>query len=297
MKNFKEIIDILNYRGYLRFISDERWIKYKYKQVFGRKLNLDNPKTFNEKLQWIKLNYRNPVCSVMVDKIEAKNYVGKIIGEEYIIPTLAVWDSFEEIDWNLLPNQFVLKCNHDSGGLVICRDKTSLNKGTAKNKIQKCLKTNYFWHGREWVYRDVKPQILAEKYMEDSKNKQLSDYKFYCFNGEVKFLYVSSGMENHHTARVGFYDLCFKKMPFKRMDYLTFEKDPEKPKHFEEMIKIAEKLSTGFPFLRVDLYEINDRVYFSELTFIPCSGLMVVNPEKWDSIMGDWLVLPINSNL
>lgn len=178
--------------------------------------------------------------------------------------------------------------------MVICRDKSKLDKGAARKKIMKCLKTNYFWHGREWVYKNIKPQILAETYMEDSGSGQLNDYKFYCFNGRVKCLYVSTGLENHNTARIGFYDLNFEKMPFCRTDYLTFEHDPKKPDNFEEMIQIAERLSAGFPFLRVDLYEINGKVYFSELTFIPCSGWMTIEPEKWDYIMGEWLKLSNN---
>lgn len=178
--------------------------------------------------------------------------------------------------------------------MVICRDKSKLDKGAARIKIMKCLKTNYFWHGREWVYKNIKPQILAEAYMEDSGSRQLNDYKFYCFNGSVKCLYVSTGLENHNTARIGFYDLNFEKMPFCRTDYLTFEHDPKKPDNFEEMIQIAERLSAGFPFLRVDLYEINGKVYFSELTFIPCSGWMTIEPEKWDYIMGEWLKLSNN---
>lgn len=294
MKSIYEIINILNYRGYLRFVPAEVWIRYRYKQVFKKKLDLHHPQTFNEKMQWMKLNYKNPICSAMVDKIQAKKYVDSILGGGYTIPTLGVWDSFDKIDWDLLPDQFVLKCNHDSGGLVICRDKSKLDKGAARKKIMKCLKTNYFWHGREWVYKNIKPQILAETYMEDSGSGQLNDYKFYCFNGRVKCLYVSNGLENHNTARIGFYDLNFEKMPFCRTDYLTFEHDPKKPDNFEEMIQIAERLSAGFPFLRVDLYEINGKIYFSELTFIPCSGWMTIEPEKWDYIMGEWLKLSNN---
>ncbi len=292
MRSLKEIISILNYRGYLRFIPDKVWIKHRYKQVFNKKLNLHNPQTFNEKLQWMKLYYRNPLCSSMVDKIEAKKYVEKILGGGYCITTLGVWDSFEEIDWDLLPEQFVLKCNHDSGGLVICRDKSKLDKEAARKKINKCLNSNYFWHGREWVYKDIKPRILAETYMESKDSPQLSDYKFYCFDGVVKCLYVSTGLEDHRTARIGFFDLNFESLPFSRTDYCTFDIAPKKPDHFDEMIQIAEKLSEGFPFLRVDLYEINGKIYFSELTFIPASGWMVLNPEEWDLTMGSWLTLP-----
>lgn len=292
MKSISNIISSLNFRGYLRFVPDKIWIKYRYKQVFHENLDLDNPKTFNEKMQWMKLYYRNDICTSMVDKIEAKKYVEKVIGPGYTIPTLGVWDSFDQIEWDKLPNQFVLKCNHDSGGLVICRDKSKIDKQAARKKICKCLKTNYFWHGREWVYKNIKPQILAEAYMEDEHCKQLTDYKFYCFNGVAKCLYVSTGLEDHHSARMGFYDLDFKEMPFQRTDFLTFEESPLKPKHFDEMVHIAEKLSKGFPFLRVDLYEINNKIYFSELTFIPCSGWMTLQPAEWDTVLGSWLEIP-----
>lgn len=293
MRSFREIVSILNARGYLRFVSDRKWIEYRFFQTFDRKLDLDRPSSFNEKLQWLKLNYKNPMCTLMVDKITAKDYVAEHIGDDIeIIPTLGVWDSFDEIEWNSLPEQFVLKCNHDSGGLVICRDKSHLDKEAAKRKINKCLKKNYFWHGREWVYKDTKPRILAEKYMENEGQPEISDYKFYCFDGEVKCLYVSTGMENHHTARVGFFDTEFKPMPFKRTDYETYEKVPEIPTTFEKMKELAARLSKGFPFLRVDLYEIDGKVYFSELTFIPCSGWMTFEPEAWDFKMGEWLTLP-----
>lgn len=292
MRSLEQFLSILNYRGYLKFIPDKVWIKYKYKQVYHRSLNLDCPETFNEKLQWLKLNYKNPVCIDMVDKIKAKEYVSNKIGREYIIPTLGVWNSYNDIEWRHLPDQFVLKCNHDSGGLVICRDKNSLDVKSVKRKIVKCLNTNYFWHGREWVYKQIEPKIFAEIYMEDKNCRQLTDYKFYCFNGEVKCLYVSTGLEDHKTARMGFFDLDFRPLPFKRLDYLPYSIQPEKPKRFEEMLNIAEKLSKGFPFLRVDLYEINDKVYFSELTFFPSSGWMLIDPEEWDYIIGSWLELP-----
>lgn len=291
MKSLSEIIDIMNARGYLKFIKDETWIKYRYKRVFQKDLDLENPKTFNEKMQWLKLYYRNPICSDMVDKVKAKDYVKSRLGEEVTIPTLGTWENFFEINWDELPSQFVLKCNHDSGGLVICRDKKSLNIEAAEIKINKCLKRNYFWHGREWVYKNIKPCILAEKYMEDQNNREIRDYKFYCFDGCVKCLYVSQGLENHQTARIGFFDIDFKEMPFRRTDYKGFDVPPKKPEKFKEMLKIAEKLSKGFPFLRVDLYEINGKLYFSELTFIPCSGWMKIEPAEWDYKMGEWIKL------
>ena len=294
MKSLQEIISILNARGLLRFISDESWLKYKYKQVFGDVLDLEHPKTFNEKLQWMKLYYQNDDASRMVDKITAKEYVYEKLGDEIgIIPTYGVWDTFEEINWEELPKQFVLKCNHDSGGSVICRDKDKLDFSAAAKKIKKCLKKNYFWHGREWVYKDIKPRILAEKYMENTGETEISDYKFYCFNGEPRFLFISRGLENHKTARVGFFDLDFNPMPVRRTDYLTFDVPPEKPSQLSKMIDVSRKLSDGFPFLRVDLYEIDGKVYFSELTFIPGSGWMTIDPKEWDLTFGEWLDLGV----
>ncbi|EPH12728.1 ATP-grasp fold amidoligase family protein [Facklamia hominis] len=292
MKNVHDILSSLNYRGFLKFIPDKLWLKYRYKLIFSKKLSLDSPSTFNEKLQWLKLNYKNPLCTKLVDKIEVKKYIEDKIGAEYLIPNLGVWNTFDEIDFDSLPNQFVLKCNHDSGGLIICRNKFKLNKKCARKKIEKCLKTNYFWHGREWVYKDIVPRVFAEQYMEDASADKLIDYKFYCFNGQPKCLYVSSGLENHNSAEIAFFDLNFEIMPFTRNDYNQFKILPKKPNNFYEMIKIAKTLSEGFPFVRVDLYEINNQVYFSELTFIPSSGWMPIEPNDWDVILGNWLELP-----
>lgn len=186
-----------------------------------------------------------------------------------------------------LPTQFVLKCTHDSGGLVVCKDKNNLNKKAAKKKIENSMKTNYYKGGREWPYKNVKPQIIAEEYMEDISGNGLTDYKFYCFNGDPKYLYVSNGMDNHETARLSFLTMNWEKAPFGRSDYLEFEVLPPKPAKFDEMVKIAKSLSSGHPFLRVDLYEINNKVYFSELTFSPCGGFMPFVPEEWDAKLGE----------
>ena len=192
-----------------------------------------------------------------------------------------------DIDFDKLPTQFVLKCTHDSGGLVVCKDKSNLNKKAAKKKIEKSMKTNYYKGGREWPYKNVKPRIIAEEYMEDISGNGLTDYKFYCFNGVPKYLYVSNGMDNHETARLSFLTMNWEKAPFGRSDYLEFEVLPPKPTKFDEMVKIAKSLSGGHPFLRVDLYEINNKVYFSELTFSPCGGFMPFVPEEWDAKLGE----------
>lgn len=290
-----KIFGELKRRGYLDFISDEKMLEILYLRAFHKKLNLAVPETFNEKLQWLKIHDRKPEYTKMVDKYEAKKYVANIIGNEYIIPTLGIWKSFDDIDFDNLPNQFVLKCTHDSGGLIICRDKSKFNKKQARKKIEKSLKVNFYNVGREWQYKSVKPHIIAEQYMEefdeDKDSSGLMDYKFYCFNGKVRCLYISCGMDNHDTAKVSFLTPSWELAPFSRTDYKSFNTLPKKPSLFDEMIKLAECLSSNTKFLRVDLYEINGKIYFSELTFAPCSGLMPFEPKEWDKILGSWIDL------
>lgn len=292
MKNIiKKIIIYLDNRRIVT-LNDKLYLKILYKDILGKELSFKNPKTFNEKLQWLKLYNRNPIYTKMVDKCEVKEYVGKIIGMEHIIPTLGVWDKYEDIDFKNLPNQFVLKCTHDSGGIIICRDKEKYNYLEAKNKVNKCLKNNYYYSSREWPYKNVKPRIIIEKYMHDEETDELRDYKFYCFNGKPIYLYVSEGLENHSTAKIGFFDMNFKPAPFGRSDYKKFDENPKKPYNFEEMKKLAEKLSKNIPFVRVDLYDVNRKIYFGELTFSPCGGFMPFEPIEYDQILGDMLRLP-----
>ena len=277
-----------------RVLPDKTYLKLKYRFAMKTKLNLKDPKTFNEKIQWLKLYERKPEYTTMVDKYAVKKYVSDIIGEEYIIPNLGVWDSFDEIDFDSLPDKFVLKCTHDSGGLVICRNKASLNREEARIKIERSLKRNYYWSGREWPYKDVKPRIIAEQYMEDTNASGLTDYKFYCFNGKPKFLYVSQGLENHETAQISFLTMDWNFAPYRRSDYKPFDKLPPKPQMFETMIELAERLSQGHSFLRVDLYQIGNRIYFSELTFSPCSGLMPFENPEHNLEIGNMLKLSSN---
>ena len=273
-------------------MSDRAYLKLLYRERMGKKFNLDNPQTFNEKLNWLKLNDRKDIYTTMVDKYEAKKYVADLIGEEYIIPTIGKWNHFDEIDFDKLPEQFVLKCTHDSGGLSICKSKGSFNKEEAKNKINKSLKKNYYYASREWPYKNVKPRIIAEPYLENQKGKGLIDYKFFCFNGTPKFLYISEGLENHETASISFLDMEFKKAKKKKKDYKEYEEIPKEPVNFEKMKELSKILSKGIAFLRVDFYEIEGRIYFSELTFYPCSGFIPFEPEEYDKIIGDMLILP-----
>ena len=242
-------------------------------------------------MQWLKRYDRKPIYTTMVDKYTAKDYVASIIGKEHIIPTLGVWDKFDDIDFSKLPNKFVLKTTHNSGGVVVCRDKTSFNIQAARKKINKCLSFNYYKIGREWPYKDVPPRVIAEQYMEDSNTHQLIDYKFFCFNGEPRFLYVSRGLENHMTARISFVTLDWDFAPYERKDYRPFDILPPKPQSLDGMIELSRLLSSGQKFIRVDLYEINGNVFFSELTLTPCGGFIPFKNLDQDRKMGALLNL------
>lgn len=271
--------------------DDKKYLEKAFECIMGKGLDLDNPRTFNEKLQWLKLYDRKPEYTIMVDKYAVKKYVADIIGEEYIIPTLGVWNNFEEIDFNKLPNQFVLKCTHDSGGLVICKDKNVLDLIKAKKKITKSLHNNFFFYGREWPYKNVKPRIIAEPYMEDNKVHELIDYKLMCFDGEVKCSFTCSERFSQEGLKVTFFDNDWKVMPFER-HYPSSKNPPKKPLNFNKMLDFAKKLSIGIPFVRVDFYEINGLLYFGELTFFPGNGFEEFTPLEWDYKMGSWLKLP-----
>lgn len=288
-----KVIFSLGMHGKIRFLEDETYLKLMYYCVFGKKLNLTNPQTFNEKIQWLKLHDRNPLYTKLVDKYEVKKYVASIIGKEYIIPTFGIWDTFDEIEFNTLPNKFVLKCTHDSGGLVICKDKLKLDYQAAKRKIEHSLKKNYYWVGREWPYKDVKPRIIAEQYMEDSNKSELTDYKMMCFGGKVKMTFTCTNRFSSAGLKVTFYDTDWHMMPFRR--YYPKENIPiAKPNSYKEMIKIAETLSSKIPFVRVDFYEVKGKLYFGELTFYPGTGMEPFSPSRWDKKVGDWIHLPDN---
>ena len=274
----------------MRIIPDRAYIQMYYFAHFKKFCNLKNPKTYNEKLNWLKLHDKNPIYTRIVDKFEAKEYVKNIIGDQYIIPTLGVWDNFDDIDFDKLPQQFVLKCTHDSEGLVIVKDKDKLDKEMAKNKIESALKQNFFYIGREWPYKNVKPRIIAEKYMEDHIDGELRDYKFFCFDGEPKAMFVASDRASDNV-KFDYFDLNFNHLDIKQK-YPHAEQPLRKPVTFEKMIEISKVLSKGFPHVRVDFYEVDGQLYFGELTFYHFSGFMPFEPNKWDKIFGDWIKLP-----
>ena len=292
IKNPYKVVYSLGSRMMLKWIPDSIYLKLIYRARMGQKLNLQKPETFNEKIQWLKLYDRQPLYTELVDKYEVRKHISKIIGEEYLIPLIGVWDRFEDIDFSKLPNQFVLKCTHDSGGLVICTDKTKLDINLAKKKINKSLNRNYYYPGREWPYKDVKPRIICEKYMVDESGLELKDYKLMCFNGEVKCLFVCLNRNSVNGLNVDFYDMDWTPMPFEKHFPKSNTIIPE-PKNFSKMVEIAEILAKQIPFVRVDLYEVKGRIYFGELTFHPGGGFEKFNPEKYDYVQGSWIKLPI----
>ena len=278
-----------------RLLSDKLYLKIQYRRILREKLNLDNPQKYNEKLQWLKLYNRRPEYTALVDKYEVKPIIAKQIGEEHIIKTLGVWDNFDDIDFNTLPNQFVLKCTHDSGGLVICKDKSQLNKIEAKRKIEASLKSNFFYFSREWPYKDVKPRIIAEEYMEDETG-ELKDFKFFCFNGEPKALFIASDRQDkNEETKFDFFDMDFKHLPF-RGGHPNATKPIPCPNGFEEMKRLAKILSAGMPHVRVDFYDIDGHIYFGEMTFFHWSGMAPFDPQDWNCKFGEWLKLPEKYN-
>lgn len=281
----------LQMKRLLQLLPDELYIRLKWRYNMKRPLHLKNPKSFNEKLQWLKLYDRRPEYTVMVDKFAAKQFVADKIGEEHIIPTLGVWKNVEEIEWNTLPEQFVLKCTHDCGGLVICTDKSKLDIEAAKIKLSKSLKKNYYLESREWPYKNVPPRIICEKYMEDESG-YLKDYKWFCFDGEPKAFFIATDRNAPgEETKFDFFDADYNHLPFTN-GHPNAPVCPPKPAGFEEMKKLASILSKGIPQVRVDFYDVNGHIYFGELTLSHWGGTMPFTPDEWDYTFGSWIKLP-----
>ena len=284
---------VIRHTPIARWMSDRTFIKWEFFSGMRKFPNLKNPKTYNEKLQWLKLNDIHPEYTRMVDKAEAKEYVRDVLGddaEKHIIPTLGVWDTFSEIDFNTLPSQFVLKTTHDSGGVVVVKDKSAMNLTEVRAIIEKSLGNNFFYQHREYPYKSIQPRIIAEKFMVDESGTELKDYKFFCFDGEPKMLFVAT--DRPYDTRFDFFDTEFNHLPFKQGHPLA-TKPIKKPAGFKEMLELSRKLSKGFRHVRVDLYDINGHIYFGELTFFHFSGNVPFEPEEWDYKVGEWLKLPV----
>ena len=270
IKNPYRILSRLMY-SHSAVLSDKALTKIKYRAAMGKKLNLENPQTFNEKLQWLKLYNRKPEYTRMVDKYGVREYIKEKIGEEYLIPLLGVWDKFSDIDFDKLPDKFVLKATHDSGNIVICKKKADFNIKAAEKKLNKALKTKFFYRSREWPYKNVKPRIIAEEFMIDERDGELRDYKFFCTNGRVDNVMVCAERESGDT-KYYFFDKDWNLLKYNKRALSRPNHGLEAPKKLAEMFEIASKLSEGLPFLRVDLYHCNGKIYFGELTFYPASG-------------------------
>lgn len=268
--------------------DDEKYLKALYRCRFGRRLDLDNPKSFNEKLNWMKLFCHNPKYTLMADKYDAKEYVSKIIGKEHVVSCYGVWDNFDDIDWASLPDKFVIKCTHDSSGVIICKDKRQLNIEDARLKIEKCMKRNWYPHAREWVYKNIKPRIIVDKLLDDHSGTELRDYKFWCFNGKPLFMYFTNKGKD---IIENFYDMDFNPVGidhgFRRMI-----PEFEKPIAFDEMKSYAAKISKNIPFVRVDFFYVDGTVFFGECTFYDWGGLRPFKSYKQDLELGKLIVLP-----
>lgn len=272
--------------------NDALYLKMEYYFQTGRRLNLNNPKSYNEKLQWLKIHDRKPEYTQMVDKAGVKDYIAKTIGEQYVIPTLGIWKHFDDIDFTTLPEKFVLKCTHDSGGLVICKDKKTLDKVSAKKKIEKCLKKNYFYGTREWPYKDVKPRIIAEPLLEQANGEEICDYKVMCFNGKAKLIELHMNRHSdHHTQ--DFYDVNWQKTEISQGKGYGGCSDIEvsKPSCLNEMLRLSETLTKDMAHCRVDWYVVNGHLYFGELTFFDGSGYVLFDDDKYDLLLGSWIHL------
>lgn len=291
------IKNIILHSSYGKKMNDDVYVKKMFKLKMGYELNLSDPKTYNEKLQWLKLNDHNPEYITMVDKYLSKQFVADRIGEEYVVPLYGVWERFEDIDFDSLPEQFVLKTTHDCGGVVVCNDKSNFDKESAEVFLKKHLAHEYFYHCREWPYKFVKPRIIAEKFMKDSKEQTeegLTDYKFFCFNGEPKAMFIATDRASKDTeTKFDFFDMEFNHLPFTN-GHPNSEKNIKKPEKFELMIDLAKKLSDGIPQVRVDFYESEGNIYFGEMTFFHWGGFVPFEPKEWDYKFGEWIPLPKN---
>lgn len=275
-------------------LPDKLYLKLLYQVRMGKKLNLKNPVTFDEKLQWLKLYDRKPEYTNMADKYAVRKYVTDRLGEGYLIPLLGVWERAEEIDFSMLPEQFVLKCTHDSGSILICKDRKSFNVTAAREKLNEKLKTNYYYPSREWPYKDIKPRIIAEKYMTDESHVELKDYKIYTFSGEPYLIQVDFGRFTEHKRNL--YTTDWEYID----ETIEYPRDPsiqiERPKKLEEMLLCARKLSEGTASLRTDFYSINDKIYFGEITFYQEAGFAHFSSEAYARKLGEKICLPGRSD-
>lgn len=283
----------MNSLGCYKNISDEEFLKKAYKINLGQELNLSNPKSFNEKIQWLKLYNRRPEYTMMVDKYKVRQYISDNFGEQYLIPLLGVWNDPDEIDFASLPNQFVLKCNHNSGlGMCICKDKSKLDIEKVKKELCEGLEQDYYQIWREWPYKNVPRKVICEKYLIDESRTGLVDYKIHNFDGNPKMILVCSDRFSEKGLCEDFYDTNWKKLDLRRPNCNVSDTALPRPEQLEKMLELSKEIAKGHPFMRTDFYQVNGKIYFGEITLYPASGLSKYSPEKWDEKLGEWISLP-----
>lgn len=288
IKNPYRIFPYLAEYRLLKFLPDRVFLRLVYRGLMSKKLDLNNPTTYNEKLQWLKLNDFHDFYTDIVDKYEVRKFVESKIGDKYLTKLFGVWSNFDEIDISKLPNSFVLKCTHDSGGVLVCKDKGSINLIDARKKFNKAIKKNFFDIGRELPYKKITPRIICEELLTNNDGSEIMDFKFFCFHGVPKFMYIAS--DRSFDTKFDFFDLSFKKFDLKQY-YPNSNKPFKKPDNFDEMIDIARKLSVGFPHVRIDLYNVNNKIYFGEITFYHLSGFKRFKPDNFDYAFGEYINL------
>lgn len=289
IKTYQKYFTIQHPESYI--LSDKSFIRKIYKERMGKEINLSNPRTFCEKQNWLKLYDRKPIYTVMVDKYLARNFVAERIGEEYLVPLLGVWDNADDIDFSALPDKFVLKCNHNSD-VTICTDKSTLDIEKTRKKLNEQLKQDYSSKKREWPYKNIPRKIICEKFMENTNGENLVDYKLFCFDGTPKFIMVNSNRFGKGDQKTDMYDMDWNYLKMQDGHYPNAGDIFTKPDCFDEMCSLAETLSKGVPFLRVDFNYWDNKLFFGELTFFHSAGLESFMPEKWDKIIGSWVKLP-----
>lgn len=296
MNKFLLHVDTLISR-YGGWLPDALFLRTRFFVRMGYKLNLDNPKTYSEKIQWLKLYDRRKIYTTLVDKYEVKIHVRDLIGEEHLAKTYGVWDSPNEIDFSKLPERFVLKTTHGGGneGVIVVNNKKDIDVDNIKFRLSKALKQDLYKHSREWPYKNIKKRIIAEEFLEDKETGELRDYKFFCFNGEVKALFVATERQKRAEPFFNFFDSDYNKLDLMQ-GHPKSSVLPAKPSKFDEMKALAEKLSKGLPHVRIDFYQANGIVYFGEFTFYHFGGMVPFEPNKWDEIFGTWLTLPEKTN-
>lgn len=286
-----KIIRPLGSRGFLNWIPDKTYLRLIYRAETGEKLNISNPKKYNEKIQWLKLYNRVPKYTKYVDKYLVRSFIEQKLGTKHLIPLIGVYESAEEIDWDHLPDQFVLKCTHGSGTNIICTDKRELDIEKCKKKLNNWLQKSWFWHGREWPYKNVKPRIICEEYMLDN-DEQLKDYRIFCFNGSPKFITVDFDIIDKTNTRRNLYDLKWNLLEYGITYPRELNYKVSKPKKLDKMLEFSKILSKNIPHVRVDFYSIDEEIYFGEMTFYHQVGLGKIYPEEFEFKMGDWIELP-----